>query len=43
MISLSERELVRARWRRELEAFALDHPDRADFAEAGLVSCQVGP
>jgi hypothetical protein len=36
MISLSERELVRARWRRALAAHALNQADRADFAEAGL-------
>jgi hypothetical protein len=36
MISLSERELVRARWRRALAAHALDHADRVDFAQAGL-------
>lgn len=36
MTSLSERELLRARWHRALEAHALDRADRADFAEAAL-------
>ena len=36
MSSLSERELLRAGWRRALTAHALDRADRDDFARAGL-------
>lgn len=36
MIGLSERELLRGRWRRALSSHALDRADRDDFAMAGL-------
>ena len=36
MASLTETELVRARWRRHLQAAALDTTERDDFARSGL-------
>ncbi len=38
MESLTETELVRARWRRHLRVEALDTTDRADFARRGLAN-----
>ena len=38
MASLTETELVRARWRRHLQAAALDTTERDDFAQRGLAS-----
>lgn len=38
MASLTETELVRARWRRHLRAHALDTADRDDFAQRGLAN-----
>lgn len=43
MESLTETELVRARWRRHLHAEALDTTDRADFARRGHVRLTSQP